>query len=135
MKGIVYILIFGLIGFLFYNFAIKEESPEEKMSKAQTTGRGVIKFWTDQAVIDNSSFMKSVCKKGAVGQSVNALEAMHEVEERRGGQYDKCLLRSMGGGGALKAVFAGDDSLSPLQMTISAEEIDGKWWVTRISVD
>jgi hypothetical protein len=135
MKRILALLVIVIFGYLAYQHFSKPLDPAQQIEKAQRTANGVTRFWLEQAKLDNAHYMEAVCDSTAKRQSNLMLEAIHEVERDRGGEYDDYFLRSMGGGGGLKAILSGKEAGIMMHMTIIVKKINDKWWIIQVTRD
>jgi hypothetical protein len=135
MKKILILLVIAILAFLAYRYFSKPLDPAKQIQKAQQSAFGVVRFWLDQAKQDNAQLMAAVCDTSAKGQSNLMLEAIHEAERERGNGYKDYFVRSMGGGGGIKAILSGEDGGIMMSMTIIVREIDDKWWIIQLTKD
>lgn len=128
-------MVVVILGFLAYRHFTQPQDPAKQIQKAQQSDFGVVRFWLNQAKQDNAQLMAAVCDTSAKSQSNLTLEAIHKEERERGNQYKDYFVRSMGGGGGIKAILSGEDGGIMMSLTIIVREIDDKWWIIQLTRD
>lgn len=135
MKNIWFILFIIGIGTaaLIYFTRVPEIKPT--LEEAQKNGTLIARYWLDQAIEDNSAGMKQASIGSASNQVDIILKEIHKVEQSRKLEFSEYSLLTMGGGGALKAMLSGAESVILMQMTLIMKEKEGKWYVSSVSID
>lgn len=129
------ILFFIAVATAAFIYFTRAPEIEPSLEEAQKNGTMIARYWLDQAIKDNVENMKLASQGGAANQAEAILEKIHETEKSRKVEFSEYNLFSMGGGGALKAVLSGEESVVLMQMTLIMKEKDGKWYVSSVSMD
>jgi hypothetical protein len=133
-KLVVYLVIIAAIAAAWVMFK-RPVDPLRAQAKAQISGNKVIEYWLDCAMADQLTEMNAVSFGVAKGQAQGMLDLIHENEGRNGEQFDGYHLMGMGGGGAVKAILSAGGEAILMQMTIRAQEKEGKFWVVQATPD
>ena len=129
---ILFIVAVATVAFIYFT---RVPEMEPSLEDAQKNGALIARYWLDQAIKDNVANMKLASFGGASKQAEAILEEIHKTEKTRKVEFTEYNLFPMGGGGALKAILSGEESVILMHMTLIMKEKDEKWYVSSVSMD
>jgi hypothetical protein len=130
MKFLVFLVLVVVLAVTYVQIS-KGPAPVVEREKAQASEAGVVRLFTEAAIVDNKEAMKAVTLDGDANTVDSFLMTLHKVEEDNNAQAAAASSQRMGADKARIVFFFAEDKQILCRYTFMLEEKDDKFWIKR----
>lgn len=132
MKRLLAIIVLIAAGVLGWQYSTKPPDPNVQRAEAQQGGNKLIEFFLEMAKEDRLVDMLAVTEESRHGEVSQFMSELTDTEDVMEETLQEWNIMGMGGGGAVKVLMLGENSLL-MTPQIRVEETDGTWWVVSVT--
>ncbi|MCD6384971.1 hypothetical protein J7M23_04260 [Candidatus Sumerlaeota bacterium] len=135
MGKLIVLIIIVVAGIFAYMYFTQPPNPADVQAKAQSSGYNVVKYWLECAKQGRINDMQAVTDPSAKNDTQRAMDELYQIETKTGSTYDEFSVFTMGAPNAYRAILSSSQDGILLQLTIRAEEKNGKFWIIDVTVE